>query len=71
MVDILRTVVGVKAADHKRKAIDERFEIGDEEMLADLRDTKDALPLSDFVDGVDVVEAFDPIKIALMHAIDA
>lgn len=71
MVNVLRAVVRVETANDKREAVDEYFEIGDEEELADLRNTEDALPLSDLVDGVDVVEDPDPMEIALMYAVDA
>lgn len=71
VVDVLRAIVGVEAADDQRKAVDEGFEMGNQEVLADLCDAEDALPLRDLVDGVDMVKALDPIKIALMHAVDA
>ena len=55
----------MKAQDGKGEALQQLFEHGDEEGLADPLAARDPLVLGDAVHGVDVVEAFDAVLIAL------
>ena len=71
MIDIFRTVVGVKAKDFKWIRIDELFENRNEDILSDFFDGSDEFELCDLVDGVDVINAFDAVFVALMNGIDA
>ncbi len=71
MVDVLRAVVGMKAQDAEREALDQGFEHRQQERLADALDRADALELGDFIDPIDVVQALDAVQIALVDGIDA
>ena len=61
LVDVFRTVVGMKASQLKGELFQELFQNGDQVVLADLFHGADDLELSHLVDGVDVVDHFDAI----------
>ena len=71
VVDVFRTVVGVKAQDGKWEGLqqrpDHRQEIGLGELLARGHD----FPLRHAVHDVDVVDPLHPVLLALVHAVDA
>lgn len=71
MVDVLGTVVGVEGADGEGEGADELFQDGEQEVLTDTFDCGDELELGDLVDGVDEVHPFDPVRVALVDAVDA
>ena len=71
VVDVLRAVVGVEAAANKGKGQDEAFQDGKQEAFADALDGSDELKLGDLVDGVDEIQSFDAIQVALVDAVDA
>ena len=71
LIDIFRTVVGVKAKDFKWISIDELFENRNEDILSDLLNGSDEFELRDLIDGVDVLNAFDAVFVALMNGIHA
>ena len=49
MIDVFRTVVGVKAKDFKRIRINQLFENGNENVLSDLLNGSDEFELRDLV----------------------
>ena len=71
VVDELAAVVGMKAANHKRKLCRHRFEQWNQPQLRDLRCGSNNLPLCHLVHRVDVVDALAAILIALVHGVDA
>ena len=71
MVDVFGAIVGVKALDDKGIGGDQGFEHGDQEALGDGFDIADVLILGDFIHGVDVIDAFGAIAVALVDGIDA
>ena len=71
MIDIFRTVVGVKAKDFAWIRIDEFFENRNEDILSDFIDDGDEFELRDLIEGVDMINAFDAVFVALMNGIDA
>ncbi len=72
LVDKLAAVIGVKAAADAEGKLPEH---GDQHRLqpgfADACGGGHDLPLRDLIDGIDVVDAFGPRLIALMHGVDA
>jgi len=70
-VDVRGTVVGVEAPDDKGKGEDEPLQDREQEAFADALDGGDELELGDLVDGVDEVQAFEAVQIALVNAVDA
>src|SRR5450759_1377436 len=70
-VDVFGTVVAVKAEDHEGEALQQLFEHGDEERLADTLTGGHPFILRHAVHGVDMVETFNTVLVALMHAVHA
>ena len=70
-IDELAAVIGMKAEDAERKlpqdGVQHRFQPG----FADACGGGHDLPLRDFIDRVDVIHAFGPRLIALMHGVHA
>lgn len=71
VVDIFRAVIGVEAADDKGKGLQDELEHRHQETFADASDGEHALELGDLIDGVDVIDPFDAIQIALVYGIQA
>ncbi len=71
VVDELAAVVGMKAADHEGELFEQRFQHRQQPEFGDLRGRGHDLPLGHLVDGVDVIQPFASILIALMHGVDA
>src|SRR5271166_4555715 len=69
-VDELASVIGVKAADWEGELAQQGGQHGLQPSFADASGGAHDLPLHDFIDGVDVVDAFGSRSIALMHGID-
>ena len=70
-VDELRAVIAMEAEDGKRELPDQIFEDRDEEVFGDFFDRADDLELGDLIDGIDVINPFIAVQIALMHRIYA
>ncbi len=71
MIDVLRTIVRMKAEDREREGAQQAFELYQQEALGDALCSADELELGDFIDEVDQVQALDPIAVTLMYGIDA
>ena len=69
MIDIFRAVVSVKSPDDKWKSVDISLEHRQQKALANALNRTDELELSDFINKVDVIQAFDAIKVALVDRI--
>jgi len=61
----------VKALDPERKGRQQRFDHRQQVGLGEFLAAGHQLPLRDAIHGVDVVQAFQAVLIALMHAVDA
>ena len=70
-VDEFGAVVGVKPQDDEGEAQQQCFEHGNKESLADTLAGGHHFVLGHAVHGIDVVETFNAVLIALMHAIHA
>ncbi len=71
VIDVFGAVVGVKALDAERKGRQQRFDHRQQVDLGEFLAGGHQLPLRDAIHGVDVVQAFEAVLIALMHAVDA
>ncbi len=58
IVDVFRAVVGMEADDDKRQLIQQSLQRGNAVARADPFDGTDNLALSDFIDGVDMIDPF-------------
>ena len=58
LINVFRAVVGVKAADHKGERFKQIVQGGDQIALTDFFEGEHELELGDFIDGVDVINAF-------------
>src|ERR1700733_8611530 len=70
MVYELAAVVGMKTPDAEGELVQHRVENRQQVCLADLRRRSQHLPLRHLVNGVEVIDPFDPIPVTLMHRID-
>ena len=70
VIDILRTVIFVSTADHEREGIEQCRKRRNQIRLADALYTRHHLKLGHRVHGIDVINAFTSIQVALMHRID-
>ena len=71
MVDVLGAVVGMEAENAERKAGEQGFDHRQQIGFADLLAGSDELPLGQAIHGIDVINTFHPVLVALMHAVDA
>ena len=70
-VDVFRAVVGVEPQDDEREARQQVCQGRDEVDFTDALDTDHDLELGHFIHGIDMIDAFFPVQIALVHGIDA
>jgi hypothetical protein len=70
LVDELAAVIGVKAEDAEGKLPQQGGQHRLQPSFADARRGGHDLPLRDLIDRVNVVDAFGPRLIALMHGVD-
>ena len=61
MVNIFRAVIGMESFDDERELIKELFKDRDEESFGYFLGRRNDLELSDFIDRIDVVDAFNLI----------
>ncbi len=71
VVDELAAVVGMKAANREGELLQQGFQHRHQPQFGDLRGGGHNFPLRHLVDGVDVIQPFASILIALMHGVDA
>lgn len=69
MVDVLGAIVGMEAKQGEGECLQELFQRGDKVAFADFFDTAYRFKLRHFIDGVDVVDAFLFVLIALMYGL--
>ena len=67
MIDELAAVIGMKSANLKRELLQHGDQRRQQPGFANLGHAGDHLPLRDLIHGVDVIHAFDPVAVALMH----
>lgn len=60
----------MKAADHERKGGEQFFQCRDQERLAEDRNAHHRLKLCHLVHGVEVINAFATVQIALVDRVD-
>ena len=71
LVDVLRAVVGMERQNEERELVEELFQHRNQVSFADFLDGTDDFELRHFIDGVDMIDPFYPIEIALMDRIHA
>src|SRR5674476_1020202 len=71
MVDVFRTIVGVKATNDEGEEFEHRCEHGYQESLTDARDGADEFKLRDLIDGVDAIHTLHPLEVTLVHGVHA
>src|SRR5580658_6578529 len=71
LVDVLRAIVTVKAADDERKTAQQLLEHRDQVRLAEALTRTHRLELRDAIHRIDVIDALQAVPIPLMHAVDA
>src|SRR5215204_812239 len=71
MVDKFAAVIGMEAAEAERKLRQHRLQHRHQPRFTDLRRGPDHLPLRHLIHGIDVINTFHPIPIALMYRVHA
>jgi hypothetical protein len=71
VVDILASVVGMKAPDAKRKLLQHRFQHRQQSPLADLPRRPYPLPLRHLIHGIEVIHAFTSGLVSLVDCVHA
>ena len=71
VIDVFAAVVRVKAVDLKRELRNHHLQHQQQESLAEALHAGLGLPLAHRVYAGDVINPFDAVQIALMHAVDA
>jgi hypothetical protein len=71
VIDELAAVVGMKTANPEGKLFQQGFQHWQQPEFGDLRGGGHDFPLGHLVDGVDVIQPFASVLIALMHRVDA
>src|ERR1017187_1615118 len=61
----------MKAQDLKGELLQDTLQHGDQPRFRNLRGCANDLPLGHFIHRVDVIDALDSVKIALMHGVNA
>ena len=69
LIDVLGTVVGVKAENDKRELIQQLLEYGNQVALGYFLDSADNFKLSDLVNGINMIEPFNTVLVALVNRI--
>src|SRR5882724_2861509 len=70
MVDELAAIIGVKAANAEWKLLQHAFQDRFQPRFGNVWRRSDDLPLRDFIDRIDMVDAFHSIQIPLMYGVD-
>ena len=71
MVDVFRSVISMKAQYGKGKIVNDHHQYRDHEAFGDALYREYTFHLSHLVNGIDVVDAFDAVQVALMNGIYA
>ena len=71
LVHVLRPIVGVEAAQDEGERFEQRLKGREQERLTDTFHRGHDFKLRDLVYRIDMVDAFLPIEVTLMHGIDA
>ena len=67
VVDVFRTVIGVKTLDFERKLIHQRLQRRDQIVLADAFNRRHNLALRGFVYRIDMVDALAFVEVSLVY----
>ena len=69
LIDVLGTVVSVKADNDKRELIQQLFEYGNQVTLGYFLDSADNFKLGDLINGINMIEPFDTVLVALVNRV--
>ena len=69
MVNVLATVIGMKASNPKRKLCQHGFQYRYQIRFTDVRGSTHDLPLRNFIHRVNVKHPFHSVPITLMHGV--